>query len=169
MVADPSSSPGNGRAPSPPHETPAEAFEHLGVQLNELRSHVAYLVSAKIDGIVIGLRNAGIYAALGVVGLIALGAIVVTSVVLLLSGLAGAVSAMFDTSAWVGELIIGLVVLGLLAGATLFGLSWITKRSRQRTVDKYERKRNEQRAEFDGRDVHDRATTTPTASGHVDG
>src|SRR5688500_19023508 len=108
MAADPSSSTGsrfdasastsgNGHAP---HDTPAEAFKHLSGQLNELRSHVAYLVSAQLDGIVIGVRNLGIYAALGIVGLIALGGIVVTSVVLLLSGLAGAVSAMFDTEPW---------------------------------------------------------------------
>lgn len=138
------------------HEAPSEALKDLGRQITELRSHVSYFISAKLDGIVVSLRNAGIYTAIGVVGLIVAGGLLVTAAVLLLSGLAGAVSAMFDARAWVGELIVGLLVLALAAAGVWFGLSWLTKNSRTKTVNKYERKRNDQRASF-GHDVHDRA------------
>lgn len=161
MAADPSTtdgarfdtSAGNGRVP---HDTPADALKDLMRQVAELRSHIGYFLSAKRDGIIVSLRNAGVYAALGLVGLIVVAGMLVTAVVLLLAGLAGAISAMFDAPAWVGQLIIGALVLAGMGGGVWFGLSWMTGKWRKRTVNKYERKRSDQRAEF-GHDVHDRA------------
>lgn len=144
---------GNGHVP---HESPADAMKDLSRQVGELRSHLAYFVSAKLDGVKVSVRNAGIYAALGIIGLIGIGGMVVTAVVLLLGGLAGAVSAMFGASVWLGELLVGVLVLALIGVGTWLGLSRLTKRFRENMVDKYERKCNEQRSEF-GHDVHDRA------------
>src|SRR5688500_16323789 len=72
---------------------PGEAFKQAAKNFAELKEYFAYYVAAKKDGIAASVRNLGLYAVLGVLGLIAGGAIVVTAAVLLLTGLAGAIGA----------------------------------------------------------------------------
>ena len=148
-TSPPPSSSGNG------HPSPTEAFAELGRTIGELRSHASYFISAKLDGIKLSVRNVAVYAALGVVGLIAAGGLIVTAVALLCIGLAGAVSAIFDIW-WLGHLVVGLLVLGAIAAGTWLGISWFMKATHTQMVRKYERLRDQQRAEF-GHDVHDRA------------
>jgi len=164
MSSDPTNTTTGARADGAPagngseqeHESPGEAARDLSRHLAELQSHVKYFLSAKLDGFKLSARNAVLYAILGAVGLIAFCAMVVTAVVLLMGGLAGAVAAMFDASPWVGNLIVGIIALLLIGSGGIFGMSWFTKKSRAKTVHKYERKRQDQRAQF-GRDVGDRA------------
>jgi len=52
-------------------QSPAEAFADVKTRLSELTEYAGYLLSAKVDGIKLAIRNAGIYAALGAVGLLA--------------------------------------------------------------------------------------------------
>ena len=109
-----------------------------------------------MDGIKLSFRNLGLYAVLGVLGALAGGAIVVTAAVLLLTGLAGAIGAIFDPDKlWVGQIVVGLLVLGGLAAGVVLFLKKFTKTSRERTVKKYESRQRQQRVDY-GHDVAER-------------
>ena len=145
----------NGARPDD-SQSPAEAFADVKTRLSELGEYAGYLLSAKLDGIKLSIRNAGIYAALGVVGLLAGGALVVTAAVLLLRGIAGGLGALFGGRLWLGELVTAIVFLALIGGGAVFVVSRMTKASRQRTVKKYDSRKQQQRARF-GTDVCQRA------------
>jgi len=140
-----------------PHRAPADAFGELGTHLAELREYAAYFLAAKADAIKASFRNLGLYAALGIVGLLAGGALIVTAAVLLLTGLAGAIGAMFDPDRpWVGNIAVGLLVLGGIATGTMLVMKKLTRASRERTIRKYESRKQQQRVRY-GHDVHERA------------
>jgi Putative Actinobacterial Holin-X, holin superfamily III len=141
----------NGDAP----HTPAESLRELPGLLGELKAYIGYLISTKVDGIKLSLRNVGIYAALGIVGLIVGGAMLVTAMVLVVVGLSGGLSALIGIP-WLANLIVGVVILGLTAGGIVVGLKRITASSRKQTVAKYEQKRREQHVE-QHHDVAERA------------
>jgi hypothetical protein len=133
----------------------SEAFRSAAAQVQELREFAAYLVAAKLDGIKVSLRNAVLYAGLGVVGLIALSTLISTAVVLVCVGMAIALAALFG-SWWAGVLVAGVLILWLIFGGGYLGMVMITRSSRERTVRKYEQRKQQQRAAF-GRDVHQRS------------
>ena len=136
---------------------PPEALKDIGTRLSELGEYVSYFIGAKVDGIKITLRNVGIMAGLGVIGLIAAGGFIVTLVVLLLRGIAGAIGAMFNPDRlWAGELITSVLFLTLLGVGVMIGLKMLTKSSRERTAKKYAARQQQERVKF-GTDVHQRA------------
>ena len=135
--------------------TPADAFKDAGARLGELKEFAAYYVAAKLDGIKVTLRNVGIYAGLGIVGLIAGSAIISTAAVLLLVGLALGLGDLLWDQYWLGALLVGLLVLGGLAGGIIFGMKKITNSSRKAMVEKYENRQRDQRIHF-GEDVRGR-------------
>ncbi len=142
--------------------SPADAFKNLGSQLGELKEYAFYFLAAKTDGIKASFRNLGLFAVLGIVGLMAGGAMVVTATVLLLTGIAGAISAIFryhtvpPDRTWIGEIIVGLVILGGIGIGTMLFMKKFTAASRERTVKKYESRQQQQRVQY-GHDVHERA------------
>src|SRR5829696_3776365 len=81
--------------PGTDESSPADAFKSLGTHLSELKEYASYYLAAKSDGIKTSFRNLALYAVLGIVGMMAGGAVVVTATVLLLTGIAGAISAIF--------------------------------------------------------------------------
>jgi hypothetical protein len=136
--------------------SPADAFREAGTRLAELKEFASYYVGAKLDGVKVSFRNLGIYAALGIVGLIAVSAVITTSVVLLLTGLAFAIGAMFKQDRpWVGAIVVGVVVLGGLVGGIIFGMKKLTNTFRRQLVQKYENRQRDQRINF-GEDVRGR-------------
>src|SRR5437660_231984 len=71
--------------PDPPSEaTPAAAFRAVARYVGELSEYAKYYLAAKSDALKLSLRRAAIMAAVGVVGLIAAGAVVVVCVTLFL-------------------------------------------------------------------------------------
>ncbi len=137
-------------------QTPGAAFKDLPFRVEELREYVKYYLSAKADGIKVSLRNAGIYAALGVIGLIAGGAFIVTLMVFLLRGIAGGMGALFGGRLWLGELVTAIVFLAVVGVGTMMALNRLTKASRERTASKYASRQQQQRARY-GTDVSQRA------------
>lgn len=151
--------------PPPPHpqdEAPADALKEAMHALGELREYVGYFVAAKLDGIKVTLRRVGVLAAVGVIGLLAGGAIVATAAVLFCVGLAQAVATFFAHEngvprTWLGNLIVGLLLLLVIGGGAWYMMSRLTGSSRKVTVKKYELRRQRQRADF-GHDVLQRAS-----------
>jgi len=137
----------NGEGPSP-----AEAFKDVGTRLGELKEFAAYYVAAKLDAYKVTARNLGMYAALGIVGLIAGSAIITTAAVLLLVGIAWGLGALLWHQYWLGALLVGLLVLGGLGGGIVYFMKRLTNTSRARLVEKYKNRQRDQRIQF-GEDV----------------
>lgn len=134
------------------HETAAAAFADAKARLGEIREYISYYLAAKADAFKLSLRTAVFYAALGVIGLIGGAAAIVVAVALLLVGGAHGIGAALGDRMWLGDLILGAVVLALLALGARIAISKVFGASRKQTVEKYESRKREQRTRF-GHDV----------------
>jgi len=140
---------------------PSAAFADAANRLGELKEYAGYWVAAKLDSYKSAAVKAGIYAALGVVGLVVGCTMLSTAVMLLLGGIAwglGALSAHLfgDGWYWLGPFLVGLVLLGGAVVGAIFGLKWITRTTHAQLVAKYEDRKRQQRNDF-GFDVKQRA------------
>jgi len=159
----PPNSAGTSRGPEvintgqcPPDGAPTDHFKAAMQRFGELKEYVSYFVATKIDGIKVSARNAAIYAALGIIGAIAGGALVVVAVALLVIGAAHGIGAALGDRYWLGDLIIGLFILVLLGVGAMVGLKMLTKSFHKSTVNKYETRQHQQQLSF-GHDVRERA------------
>jgi hypothetical protein len=150
-------------AASPPHSADeegknpaAEAFHRIKGDIDELKAYAGHYIAARIDGIKRTVRNIGLYAALGVLGLIAGGAIVATAAGLLIVGLAELLTWLFGGRAWLGDIVTGLLVLGVIGAGAWWMMNKLTNTWRSQTVKKYEQRKQSQRERF-GHDVPGRA------------
>jgi len=134
----------------------AEAFGRIKNDIGELKEYASYYIAAKIDGIKRAVRNIGLYAALGIVGLIAGGAIVATAAGLLIVGVAELLTRLFGDRAWLGDIVTGLLVLGVIGGLAWWMMNKLTNTWRTQTVKKYEQRKQSQRERF-AHDVSGRA------------
>jgi hypothetical protein len=143
--------------PSEQEPSPQEALRRLLQQIEELRAYSTHFVSAKVDGLMLSARQLLVWAVLGIVGLIALAGLVVTSIVLFLDGAAGGLGRLFGGRLWLGQLVVGGGLLVLLTLSILIGVRTWQRRSRQQKVQQYDERQLQQRAAF-GHSVADRAT-----------
>jgi hypothetical protein len=142
------------KGPAPPHY---EGFKRATQLIGEYKEYASYYMATKIDGIKGSLRNVGIYAGLGIAGLMAFSALITTAVALFLVGAAMGLAHIFDPPKyWLGALIVGLAVLVLVGVGAAVGLSKANAGFRKATVDKYEQRKRWQRGQF-GRDVEEAA------------
>jgi len=126
--------------------------------LSEYKEYASYYMATKMDGIKGSLRSVGIYAGLGIAGLLAFSALITTAVALFLVGAAMGLAHIFDPPKyWLGALIVGLAVLVLIGVGAAIGLSKANAAFRNATVDKYEQRKRWQRGQF-GRDVEQAAS-----------
>jgi hypothetical protein len=135
----------------PDAESAAAAMRAVAARLAELRAYAVYYLAAKIDQVRLSIRQLVLAAVLCVLLLIAAAGVIVTAIVLLLEGVAGGVAAICGQR-WLGDLICGVLFLGIIAIGVWSGLKRFSKMSRQMTVNKYESKQRQQRSEF-GQDV----------------
>jgi hypothetical protein len=139
-----------------PDEPPSESLRDALAQVGELKEYFSHFVAAKVDGVRLSVKNASLWAVLGLVGLLALGAVIVTAATLLVVGMSQGVALLLRGHAWAGNLIVGFVLLaGIMLGAW-FGLKRVFNISRKRTVERYERRLQRQRVEF-GHDARERS------------
>jgi hypothetical protein len=144
-------------APPDPSERPAtSALRSIPIFLAEMKAYGRHFISAKIDGLVATGKKIAVYAALGVVGLLVAAGMLFTACFLVLRGLAEILGRLLWHQYWLGELLVGLLVLGGTALGVKIGIGRFTRASRLKTEQKYEGQRIQQRVEF-GRDVRQRA------------
>jgi len=143
-------------APGEQEPSPPEALRRLQQQIEELQAYFTHFVSAKVDSFRLSSRQLVLWAALGIIGLIALIGLVVTAIVLLLSGAAAGLGLLFGGQLWLGQVVIGGGLLLLLALGVLIGMRTWQHRSRQQKVQQYDERQLQQHAAF-GRSVADRA------------
>jgi len=123
--------------------------------LREAQAYAAHYIAAQLDRIRLAVRNLVVISALGILALFAAAAVVVTSMVLLCTGISGGLSRLYGGIPWLGDLSTAVLVIGVLAIAIKWFLSQLARSSLRQIVDAYERKKSRQRAEF-GADVHER-------------
>lgn len=132
--------------------------EELGRQFSELKDYASYYLVAKADQVKLTLRNLGLYAALGVLGALAGAALIITATVLLVQGLAQLVNKPlpYALQPWLGNIVVGLLLLGLVGGGAYWAMNKVFGASRKRTVQKYENRRRQQSVNY-GHNVQERA------------
>lgn len=151
-----SESPTGSTEQTPREGEPAEQFKFAVNRLAELKEYALYFVSAKLDGIKLSLRSAMIYAGLGIIGALAGGAVIAVAAALLLIGAAHGIGAALGGNAWLGDLIIGVLVLAVVGIGAVMTVKWLTKSFHQQLVNKYQSRQQEQRRTY-GHDVQQRA------------
>jgi len=114
---------GEGRVRGHAAETVAQALRYLG---------------ATWDGALARVRNAALLAAAGFVALIVMIGVLITSVVLLITGLAGGLRVALGGRAWLAELLVGLGFLALCAGGTVLALGRVRRGFLRKAERKYE-------------------------------
>jgi hypothetical protein len=137
-------------------ESPGEALRGGLSQLGEVREYLTYYLAAKADGVKVSLRNLAVYAVLGILGMAVGVAVLATTGVLLLVGIAQGLGRLFGGREWLGDIVVAVVILGTVAGGAFFGLRWLTNTSRKKLVSKYEDRQRKQRYEY-GHDIAERA------------
>jgi hypothetical protein len=149
---------GQEEEPSDPRpENPAAAAARaVPLFFAEIKAYSRHFLSAKTDGVKATAKKIAIYAALGVVGLLVAAGIVFTACFLLLRGLATILGRALWHQYWLGDVLVGLLVLGGITLGLKIGIGRFTRASRLKTEQKYEGHRIRQRVQF-GRDVRDRA------------
>lgn len=124
-------------ASPPPHP-----LEPLLRHWNQLLEEIGRYLALRLDDLKRQFRTLALYAVLGLAaGAVGLTCLVV-AVVLLLQGCADGLAIFFGDRAWAGELVVGAGVLLAAAVAMFVGSKSIIRQSRQRTIDKYEHRRN---------------------------
>jgi hypothetical protein len=135
--------------------SPGAAFSELGRQLGEAWLFVGYYLRTRLDQLRLSIFRLILFSALGMIGLLAAGAMVVTAAAMIVLGLAHLIG-WLSGYAWIGELATGVLLLGIMLGITYVGIARATKTSRLTTMAAHERRLREQR-EYYGTDVNERA------------
>jgi len=153
------------RAADAEAQTPREEHDGLGPphplaglfsQVRELVDHANLYVETRKDVLRGAVRRAAWAAVLGAVGGLAGATIIIVAAVYLMSGIAHGLGTWLGDEFWLGELITGLAVLLVLAGAAFFMIKRTNRKARERTIEKYERRQQQQRERF-GHSATDRA------------
>ncbi len=146
-------SPHNGDGQSNPA---ARAFHALKQDAAEFKEYAAYYVAAKTDAVKQKIRSIILYAALGILALLAGGAVLVTGGVLLVLGIGHGLAELFGGRLWLGELVAGVVVLGAMGLMTMVMIKKMTHGWKAALHKKYDDRKADQRARF-GHDVSERS------------
>jgi hypothetical protein len=142
-------------APNRAEHTAGDAFRVILDRLAELRAHGNYYVSARVDQLKLTGRQIVHFAAFSLIWSIFVAGAAVTAFVLVLQGIAGGLAVLCGHTPWLGDLLCGVLVLGMLFIGLWFFVKGSVKMSRQATMEKYEREQIRQRSEF-GRDADQR-------------
>jgi membrane protein implicated in regulation of membrane protease activity len=133
-----------------------EAVRRLQAQLEELGEYARFYASAKKDAILASARK---WALLGLAGIAALAifcTMLITAAVLALLGLAQWIGDALGDRLWAGYLIVGWGLLLLVAAGLAAAMVYLQRRFRTQTVNKYDKRRRNQRARF-GHDLGQQA------------
>ncbi|MBC8107010.1 MAG: phage holin family protein [Anaerolineae bacterium] len=153
------SQPADGDADSP-MDALRDAARHLG----EAKEYASNFLAAKVDATKLSFRRAvmmiGFFVIAGITG----AGVLITAAVLLTNGIATGIGNLFDPAkVWLGQIIVGLLVIIAANVGVYLLIRSAMRASRDKTVQKYETRHNEQRRRY-GHDV----TTANVSSGTAD-
>ncbi len=122
-----------------------ETARTLGTHFKELAEYISHYWTAKADAMKLSVRNAILYAALGIIGLFAVIAFAATTIVLLCVGLAHGLGVLIGERYWLGDIVLAVAFLGAMAIGIRIAVDKVTKTSKSATVGKYEQRERAQR------------------------
>ena len=112
----------------------------VGKNIGAAYAHALTYGSAQADRLRAMVRNAILYSILGVLAILFFAGLLITATVLLLDGVAGAVSSAMNVRPWAGDLVTGGGVVVAIALAGLWLIGRITKAARLQTIASYQRR-----------------------------
>jgi hypothetical protein len=139
-----------------------EAVHRISADFAELKEYATLYLMARVDGVKRTLRNIGLYAALGVVGLIVGGAMLATAAAMIVIAIGQVLGILFGGRIWLGYLVTGVLILTAVGIAAWIVMKKLTDSWRSKTMAKYEQLKQSQRERF-GRDVSERARAEAAA------
>jgi hypothetical protein len=141
---------------------PPHPLSGIFAQVRELVSYANLYFETRKDLVRSAVRRAIWMAALAAVGALAGATIVIMSAAYLISGIAHGLGTLFGHEYWLGELVTGVAVLLILGIGAFFAIKSLKRKSRERTIEKYERRQQQQREQF-GHSATERAQQVRTA------
>ncbi|HWB53572.1 MAG TPA: hypothetical protein VG722_05245 [Tepidisphaeraceae bacterium] len=134
----------------------ADAIARVRRHWEEVCEFFSHYVSVKIDRLMLSVKMLVVYAALGTLAMIGLAALLITAAVQICYGLAHLLTAAFGGRLWLGELVTGVIIWLLMVAVVFLGIMTWVRKSRRTTLEKYEKRRAQQRSDF-GHDAQERA------------
>ena len=135
---------------------PEGSLGDLGLRVREIVAFASHYLAAQLDRIKLTAINIAMFVVLGLIGAIVGLAVVFTAAALLVTGVAGAISALLGGRTWAGDLITAVLILGTLVIGTVVAFKVVAKRSRKGLVAAYDQRKHEQRETL-GTDVDEQA------------
>jgi|SRR5579862_360219 len=154
---DSTDAPGESSPRDPETEASGAGEQQQWLQpFRELLEYFSYYLSAKADDLRLRGRKALFRVELEIIAVLGAAGAVVAAAILIARGAAEGLTELFGNRSWLGDLTAGVMVLlfvGLVMGGWVY---WWNKTSREKTIQKYEERKRQQRAKF-GRDVAEQA------------
>lgn len=123
-------------------------FQRIPALLDEIREYANHYISAKKDLTRAKAKEMASKAILlALIGVAALGTVFV-SVLLLLTGIAMGLGELFGDRYWLGFLVTGILLLGIMGLGVWYGLKRWQNASRESTIRRYEQRHELQRSRF---------------------
>jgi membrane protein implicated in regulation of membrane protease activity len=144
---------------SPAGDLDEECAAILG-RIGELREYALYYVAANIDRLRLSARAAVVWCVLAVVASLIAVSIVATASVLLVVSLSTGVGELMGARTWLGQLVVSAAILLAASGGVWLVLRRRLNNYRRTIVEKYELRKEEERAEY-GTSVEQRAKERP--------
>ena len=152
-----------GRTPPFPSEPVGDAgeWQRIKQQAVELADYFSYYLEARTDILKLRLRQFLFRLLMEVAGILLVAGLLVAAITLIFIGVARGLAQVFANQPWLGPLIAGLVLLGIISLVAWWWWVGTRKAAHNRMVKKYEQRKRHQRDRF-GHDVVSRAEAAPT-------
>ena len=131
-------------------------WERIKQQAVELIDYFSYYLEARTDILKLRGRQFLFRLRLEIAGTLVVAGALIVAITLILIGVAQGLAQVFADKPWLGPLITGLVLLGIVSLAVWWWLARTRKAAHNRMIEKYEQRKSHQRARF-GHDVVSRA------------
>lgn len=148
---------------------PRDDVSHTATSGNVLRDvralyvYAMHYLAVRVDAAGARVRKIVLWTLAGIVAVVAGLTAIIVAVVMVLTGLARGAGLLLGGDDWAGLLVIGIGVLGLVTATGWFSVWALSRRWARVAREKYERRREEERAEL-GSDIFQQA-----AGGHLSG
>jgi hypothetical protein len=137
MIADPPRTPTQPTTEAREHVKPGD-FSAAAASFDQLQAQVRHFLALEMDRIKLVARRAMMFAAIGILALVAATAMVIAAFVFVLQGIAEGVAVLLG-SVWAADLLVGTAIFVALTAGIYFGVRRVTKISYDRTRAKHER------------------------------
>ena len=140
-----------GDTQAQPSPSLTRLMQELKLHLAEFGEYASYLIALEIDRVKLTAKRIGLYAALGVLGLVIVTAMLAAGTGLFVLGIAGLLGMLFGNF-WVGATVVGLLMFILVGVGAWIGLTIMNKSAYKALRLKYADRRQRQKKMY-GRDV----------------